>query len=426
MDLDQDVVAARPAAGDDALAFSTVTRSVTISRPARSPSGALGEARTAFARRWEAELRWPVLTYGATRVGLLVLVVACDLIFGPFVPKTSISHEFANWDGWWYVRVATLGYPTQVSHAQTTLGFFPLYPMVMWLVSHLLFSSYVVGGLVVSLTGGLVATVLVQRLVTEWWGPQVARKAVLLFCLFPGSVVFSMDYSEGLLIPLSAGCMLALQKRRWVLAGSLAGLATAIDPDALVLVAMCLAAACLQLRRYGWHDAEARRSMAAPLLSPFGILAFAAFLKVWAGSAMASFVAQRDGWHESTTILAVPQMLVTLVQEIASPSHLAAVNLNGVVGLLGTVFLVVALRWLWRDRFSLPIEVWVYVAAMTFLMLTSAHVPPNPRMLITTFPVVLVFAKWLHGRAFVRMAWLTGASLVGLSVLTYVGAVLRP
>lgn len=426
MELDQDVVGARPATGGDVLGLTTVTRPVTSPgwrRPAAE--GARG-LRSALRTRWSEELRWPVLTYGATRLGLLLLVIVCDLVFGPFVPKTSIAHELSNWDGWWYVRVATLGYPTQVSHAQTTLGFFPLYPMVMWLVSHLLFSSYVVGGLIVSLTGGLVATVLVQRLVSEWWGPQVARKAVLLFCLFPGSVVFSMDYSEGLLIPLSAGCMLALQKRRWVLAGALAGLATAVDPDALVLVAMCLAAALLQLRRYGWHDAEARRSLFAPLLSPIGILAFAAFLKLWSGSAMASFTAQREGWHESTTILAVPQMLVGLVDEIASPAHLAAVNLNGVIGLLGTVFLVVALRWLWRDRFSLPVEVWVYIAAMTLLMVTSAHVPPNPRMLITTFPVVLVFAKWLHGRAFQRMAWLTGASLVVLSVLTYVGAVLRP
>ena len=49
----------------------------------------------------------------------------------------------------------------------------------------------------------------------------------MIFCLFPGSIVFSMVYAEGLLIPLAAGCILALQRRRWVMAGALAGLATA-------------------------------------------------------------------------------------------------------------------------------------------------------------------------------------------------------
>ena len=390
--------------------------------PPVTSTSRLGELRS----RWEKEFRFPALAYGSTRLGLLLVAVLCDLAFGGVVAKTSLAHEFSNWDGWWYVRVATLGYPSVVSHAQTTLGFFPVYPMAMWLVSHVFFCSYVIGGLIVSLTGGLVATVLVERLVTEWWGPDAARRAVWIFCLFPGSVVFSMDYSEGLLIPLTAGCMLALQHRKWLLAGVLAGIATGIDPDALVLFAMCAVAALLQLRRYGWRDRDALTSLAAPVLAPAGILGFAAFLKLWTGSAMASFTAQADGWHESTTLLAVPNMLVQLVQEAFSPAHLAAVNLNNIVGLLGTAFLVVGLRYLWRDRFSVPLEIWVYVIAMTFLMVTSAHVPPNPRLLITAFPVVVIFARRFTGRAYRRLLVGLGSSLVVLSCLTFVGSVLRP
>jgi hypothetical protein len=372
------------------------------------------------------ELRWPALTYVSTRLVLLVLAVACDLVFGPIIPKTSLAHEIGNWDGFWYIRVATLGYPHVAVSAQTTLGFFPLYPMVMWLVSHLLHCSYVIGGLVVSLVGGLVATVLVQRITTSWWGPETAKKAVLLFCLFPGSVVFSMDYSEGMLIPLIIGCMLALERRRWVLAGVLAGLATAIGPDALTLVVLCGVACLLQFWRYGWHDSDARRSVWAALLAPAGAIAFALFLKVWAGSALASYTAQRTGWGERTSLLAVPDMLVRVVSALVVPGHLALLNWNDVIGLAGTAWLVVGLGWMWRNRVTIPIEVWAFVAAMTFLMVTSTHVPPNPRMLITAFPVVLIAARVLRGRAWDRLIWATGASFVVLSVMTYVASILRP
>ncbi|HLI45035.1 MAG TPA: mannosyltransferase family protein [Acidimicrobiales bacterium] len=376
--------------------------------------------------QFREELRWPLLTYGGTRLALLLLAIVCDVVFGPIVPKTSIAHEIGNWDGYWYIRVATLGYPAAVSHAQTTLGFFPLYSMVMWLVSHVTMLPYFVSGLVVSLIGGFVATVIVQRLATEWWGPDVARKAVLLFCLFPGSVVFSMDYSEGLLIPLAAGCMLALSKRRWLLAGVLAGFATAIGPDSFTLIAMCAVASLVQLRRYGWRDAEARRSLVAPLLAPAGAVAFALFLKLWTGSFLASFIAQKDGWNETTTPFAIPATIVDTVRELFAPGNISNLNLNNISGILGAAFLLVGLRWLWRDRFTIPIEVWAFVGTMTVLMCTSAHVPPNPRMLITAFPVVLIFAKWVRGRAWTRFVWAMGGALIVMSTLTYVGSVLRP
>ncbi|MHB8245704.1 MAG: mannosyltransferase family protein [Acidimicrobiales bacterium] len=435
MDLGEEVVGARPGGevrllkseGDLLEVDDPVTPlSGVISRPLFVTDLEVEKPPVTFAQRWQTELKWPTLVYAASRVGLLALAIICDVVFSGILPKSSLARELGNWDGWWYIRVATLGYPTHVSHAQTTLGFFPLYPMAMWLVSHVFMCSYVIGGLIVSLAGGLVATVLLQRLVTQWWGPEVAKKAVLLFCLFPGSIVFSMDYSEGLLIPLVVGCVLALHHRRWLVAGVLAALSTAIGPDALVVVAMCGTASLLQLWRYGWRDSEARRSLAAPLLAPVGAAAFALFLTVWTGSPFASYIAQKSGWHEATSIFAIPALIVRLINEVGPRFHWWNINLNEVVGLAGTAFLIVGLRWLWRDRVTLPVEVWVFVAGMTFLMVTSTHVPPNPRMLITAFPVVLIFAKWLSGRAWKHMTWVTGGSLILLSAMTYMGSIIRP
>lgn len=374
-----------------------------------------------------AEGRWPLICYGGTRIALMLLAIVAAQVFS-FVHHgtNTLSHELANWDGRWYINVDVRGYPRFQAPGQSTLGFLPLFPIVNWIVSHLLDSSYLVAGVIVSGVGGLVSTVLVQRLATQWWGPQTARKAVLLFCLFPGSVVFSMNYSEGLLIPLVAGCMLALSHKRWALAGVLAAFGTAVGADALCLIPMCAAASFVEIRRHGWRDPAARDSLIAPVLAPVGAALFAAFLWAWAGSPMASYIAQRTGWHEQTSPFAIPHQVDLLAHEIGFHFAVWHVNLNVVVGLLGTVFLVFALRYLWRERTALPLEVLVFTGCMTFLMVTSWSVPPNPRMLITAFPLVIVFAKYLHGQAWRRCLWITGCAFVVMSVLTFTGSLLRP
>jgi hypothetical protein len=403
---------------------------------------------TRFGKRFD-ELKWALAVYASTRIALLLLAVVCAAIFAgrpvqvgpmhvshPLVVPESLAQELANWDGWWYIHIAVRGYPTHVSHLQTTLGFFPLYSILIWLTTHILFCSDVVAGMVISGVGGLVATVQVQRLATHWWGPEVGRKAVVFFCLFPGSIVFSMVYPEGLLLPLAGGCMLALRHKRWALAGLLAGLATATGPDALPLVPMCLAASFVQLREHGWRDRTARRSLVAPALSPTGAVAFAAFLWAWTGTPFANYIAQKHGWHEKTTPFAIPSQLLALMHELGLRVHWwmirtgsgksPPIDLNRVVVLLGTAFLAIGLIWLWKDRKTVPLEVLVYSAFVAVVMVTSAHVPPSPRLLLAGFPVVLVFAKRLHGNAWKSAVPITGVSLLVLSGLTYVGMTLRP
>lgn len=439
VDLRDELVGARPAEevelGADSGPMVSAKRGEAQVALAPEPAAALAtgpapDRAGSWQERWEAlraELKWPAATYLSTRVGLFVLALICDVAFSS-VRSTSITHELSNWDGGWYVRLATLGYLRHVPpvHEQTTLGFFPLYSMTMWVTAHIFMVPYFVAGVVVSFFGGLIATVMVQRLTTQWWGPATARKAVLFFCLFPGSVVFSIDYSEGLLIPLVLGCLLALRKRRYLLAGILAGLATGIGPDALTIIPACAAASFVEIRRNGWGDPKARRSLLAPLLAPFGAAAFAAFLWIWTGTPLADYMAQHNAWHEKTNPLAIPHQLALLLGEIGTHFTFSHVNLNYVSGLAGTVFLLFGLLYLWRERRQLPLEVLVFVAGMTFLMLTSWNVPPNPRMLITAFPVVLVFAKWVRGASWTRLVWVSGAFLLIMSSLNYVGAVLRP
>jgi 4-amino-4-deoxy-L-arabinose transferase-like glycosyltransferase len=368
--------------------------------------------------------------YFATRV---VLLVAAYLLssFG----HHNFLHELANWDGLWYRELANQGYPHHPSDGQTTLGFFPLYPLAIWMLSQVVMLvtvhdaiwSATVAGVLISTAGGAVAVYLVYRLAADWWDRRVAFRAGVLFVLFPGSVVFSMVYSEGLLLPLAAGCLFALGRKRWLLAGALAGIGTAVQPVAIVLVFVCAAAALIELRRSGWTPAVLRKVIVAPLLSLAGISAFALFLWFWTGTPFANYRAQHHGWGEKTDALAIGHLTSKLVRELfhTVPNE-PSVDLNLVVGLVGAVLLLVMLVLVYRQRHNIPPAALVWTGGVSFLALTSEYVPPNPRMLITAFPALMAVARYARGRTWRLLLWVNGVLLVVLSVLTFYGTTLRP
>lgn len=387
-----------------------------------------GRARLSLdARR---ELLWITVIYLSARILLLL----CAFVNGKF-GHHNFLHELANWDGLWYRRLANNGYPAHVDYDQTTLGFFPLFPIAIWLLEpvFLVFTSHnsiwaaTVSGALISGAGGWVATVLVHRLADGWWGREAARRATILFVVFPGSVVFSMVYSEGLLLSLAAGCLWALERRRWVLAGVLAGFGSALQPTGLMLPVVCVVGALLECHHCRGHWRDARPALIAPLLSVTGAGCFMIFLWIWTGNPFANYIAQHHGWSETTDLLALVHTATRLAPALA-PSHFNSptINLNLVVGLIGAVILAVELVLLWRSRRSVSAVALVWTAGIAFFAFTSEFVPPNPRMLITAFPALMVLGRYLHGKWFAVLVFVNVWLLAGLSLLTFWSTTLRP
>ena len=390
-------------------------------RPHPAPTELL--LRDRALRAWAA-VRYPLAVYAASRLLFLALAVIDAPLRG-----WQLGWEVSNWDGFWYLLLAWQGYPSHVLPTQSTLGFLPLYPMLLAGLRDALSISPVLAGLIVSTLSGAAAVVLVGRLAAEWWGPSSARRVVVFICLFPGAIVFSMLYTEGLLIALVAGALLALSRRRWLTAGLLAGAATAVGPVALAVIPACLVAAGQELRRHGWRDPGARRALLAPLLAPLGVVVFGVYLWLHTGDPLASYIAQHEprGWDESSSPLALLWVAGHFLGQVI---HLdfghPKINLNYPAGLLGAAFLLIGLRWLIRRRPRIPAPAMAYTLGVALLTVTSTNVPPNPRMLISAFPVVAVYAERLQGRAWRRLLIATGLLTVAMSLVTYVGTGLRP
>jgi len=393
-----------------------------------------------------SRVRYTIYLYLASRV-LFLLIGAIELLVvhiasphaalgsgtGQLLDHASLGSEMSNWDGYWYLKMAAEWFPHSLPmHAgqYSTLGFMPLYPALIWLVSHVTFIGNLGAGIAISMIAGGIATVLIGGLAEQWWGEQAARRAILFWCLFPGTIVFSMVYSEGLTLSLMAGCLILLQRKRWFWAGVCAAFATAIAPTALAAVPVCAVAALQEIRARGWDDRAARRALIAPIMAPLGAVGFAIFLWFWTGTPLADYTAQHVAWSESTTPLAIPRVFGSLIHQMyisgVGGHGPGGIDLNGVAALLGTAFLFWGFKLLWEHRERVPLTAWVWTVCVSVLALTSAKTPPNPRLLVLAFPVVIVVGAVLSERGYLRAMKYNVAATLVMSPLTFVGMWLRP
>ena len=304
------------------------------------------------------------------------------------VPGSSFYGLAGAWDGSWYHRLASEGYPHQISFAtgdpaQSTLGFFPLFPMSARLVTAALPGiGPLEAAVLINLLGGLVATVLVWRLADGLWDRSVADRSAVLFAFFPGSFIFSLAYSEGLALALAAGCLLAVHRQRWLLGGALAALATAARPNMLALVPAVAVAALLAVRNHRrWF------ALVAPALAPLGFVAFQVFLRLHTGRWDAYVRTQAEGWGQHVSLLATPDLFRKFLRNPFLNTNEGIYVAGVILGLIGFGLLV---------RARPPAHVLVFTASILILSLSSEGLSLSPRVLLTAFPLVYGLAYRLR------------------------------
>jgi hypothetical protein len=234
-------------------------------------------------------------------------------------------------------------------------------------------------GVAISSITGLTATIGVWALVREYAGDRAANRATILFALFPGSFVFSMIYSEGLVITGAAFGLLALMRRKWILAGLLGLMATAAAPIALAFVLCCAWAAVGAIRRdRDW------RSLAAPILAPLGTLVYLVWIWRHTGVASAFSQTERGGWRSFLSI-AYPFRIIG-----GYLTHPLSSYANNTLVFFCIIGVVVAVVIGLRDR--QPSLLMLYGATVGALAILTAPVGPRPRIILDAFPLILAVA----------------------------------
>ena len=392
----------------------------TVTVGPRSP----GDPATPSDSRWRQALRRGTLAYVASRL-LVMAGATIAALDRTDAARAGASETFGAalaavlraWDGEWYLSVARNGYPTHVPAEidsvgrwdEARVGFFPLFPAVIRAVDQVLPGGAQLAALVVTIVLGGVAVYLVGLLARCWYGPTVAGRAMVLVALAPGSVVLTFVYSEGLLIALAAGCLLALHRRFWWTAGLLAALATATRPNGVAVVAACAVAAIEAVRhRREW------RALAAPILAPLGFVAFHAYLWLRTGEGLVWFRVQRLVWEEHLSFGASTAWQVR--NFVTHPGH----SREDFVATATVIAAIALVCFAWKMRLAWPAL--AYSGAVLVLMVLPNTVTARPRFLFTAFPLLIALAAWWpdDASAWSRRGWhvLVGASGLTLVVMT--------
>jgi hypothetical protein len=383
----------------------------TIEQPTDAPEPRPAPEVTPYP--WRRGLLWAGLAYLLSRAAVLAGAGAASAAERPR-PASGLGpivEVLTSWDGLWYFEVVRTGYPRHIppdvtfNDLEARAAFFPLYPRLVWALDKVLPGGDVVAGLALNFVLGAVFILLVGLMTRQLFGTKVATRAMVLTALFPGSFVLSFAYSEALMLVLVAGCLLLLMQRRWLLAGILAGLATASRPNAIAIVAACVAAAVVAIvERREW------KSLLAPLLAPIGWISFQLFLAHQTGERDAWFRVQREAWEEGTSfgLRAVKDIGNAIAHPWNSP--------KAVLTLLCVAAMLFGLWAMWKRRLPLPVT--VYTLGILALMLLPQTVTARPRFLFTAFPLLIAIAAIWPDRDDELWPLLTAACGAGLAAVT--------
>jgi len=178
----------------------------------------------------------------------LYLIAATAFWFIPFkssfvdaemlaaLPLPHWLSAWSNFDGIHYLTLATRGY-LAVGFIQ---AFFPVLPLLLksvWILTDNL-STVVLFGQALAFGCFFVALMLYQKVHAAYAtvGQRHSNWLLVLLLLFPTSLFFAGVYTESLFLVLALGSFVAAARRRWWLAGILAGIASGTRVVGIMLV----------------------------------------------------------------------------------------------------------------------------------------------------------------------------------------------
>jgi hypothetical protein len=201
--------------------------------------------------------RWwvPVLVFAVIALGLWLVA----MLSAVHLPRTDhyspapaafpggpFFEAWARWDGWWYRSIVEDGY-LYYPGVQSSVAFWPSYPLVLAVFQPISPSSFVTGS-IVTVVSGLAAAVLFHRWCVQRMGGRVATTSLLLLLLFPFAwFLYGPVYADAFCLAAVLAAFVALERDRLWLAGIFGFVASGARPVGLI-VAVALVLRLLERR----------------------------------------------------------------------------------------------------------------------------------------------------------------------------------
>ncbi|MBV9206626.1 MAG: hypothetical protein JO037_14830, partial [Actinobacteria bacterium] len=300
-----------------------------------------------------------------------------------------------------YLQIAARGYGVDPASP----AFFPLFPLLIYLAGYLTGGSYLIAGLIVTLLSGAASAVGVWALAARVCDRRVADRAVLLYCLFPGAMTFSMLYSDSLAVALGAAFLLALLEHRWLLAGIIGAAGTAERPSMIILAAVSGVAALQAI----WTRRE-WLALLTPAITSLGVLAYFYYLGRRFHDYARWFWTERAGWHQhydggAATLRALVHPIVT---------HSFHVTFMYMMFIIMLAVTVAGMAMMIAARLPLPVTLLGILPILTVVTATRALPILPPRYVWAAFPLFIGAAAKLPRAIYWPVLVLSAACLIFL------------
>ncbi len=223
--------------------------------------------------------------------------------FDPLAPY--LVWIWANFDGRHFLDIATLGYQG------SNFAFFPLYPLLIFLVNLFLSIPPVYSGIVISSVSLFLSFVMIYKIIRLDFKEDVARLSLIFLALFPLAFFYHSVYSDSLFLLFSTTSFFFARlggQKNWIFAGIFGGLSVLTRFSGIALIPALMIEWYLQNKKTKFISVNyLKTGFLAVFITSMGLIIYMIYLQIFFGDWLL-FQKSFSAWSQQKLILP-PQTL---------------------------------------------------------------------------------------------------------------------
>lgn len=280
---------------------------------------------------------------------------------------------WANSDGVNYLDIARNGY------IYPNFAFFPLLPLLTFLVNDLFNVPNTLAGLLVSNISAFLSFVMLYKITLLDFNKRIAWRTLILFAAFPVSFYLGAVYADSLFFFLSTSCFYFARKKKWFWAGLFGYFATLTRLVGIVLFVALVVEWFLQHRKL-------KLPPVSLFLAPLGIVTYGTYLKLLFGD---FFLFQKAMIHWNQEKVVFPLQVVFRYIKIFLFASKNIVYFVAVVEFVATFFYFFLAGYVFK---KVRISYGIFMLGVFLLPTFTGTFQSMPRYILHVFPAFIALA----------------------------------
>lgn len=292
--------------------------------------------------------------------------------FGERLPR--LIWMWGNLDGSHYLSIARDGY-YRFEH-----GFFPLYPLIIRLITQITGFPYLVSALLITHVSFLMFLLVLNKLLSLDFKKDNIVQTILWLITLPASFYLLAVYNDSMFLFLTITCFYLARKSRWWFGGIAGGLAALTRFAGIALFPALLVE--------WWLGKRNRRDLIPLILIPLATLSYFFYIQISRGK-WSLFIASMRVWQQDKFVLPF-QTAYRYFKIFTTVSPDSLMYLVALAEFTAVVFAIVVLI---KGFKLVRLSYWVYAAFYLLIPMSGGTFQGEPRYIIHAFPVILIFSQ---------------------------------